>query len=211
MKKYLLLIITILTFGSLQAQKKVEKLKEFTATNGVTYKVGDEFKLGQGSDTNGKFVYVNIGGWGVSSNAEQNRLGAANSGLIVTLKKIKKYNLKRFKGVYFIVGGGNITNYTIDIENAIKSCEIEICDNDKSITENKPDKYDQLAKLKKLLDDGVLTQEEFDAEKKEIPMSVSFTKKKAFNLIRIPSIQCKKLFLKLLLVYGTLRVVHVQT
>lgn len=168
MKKYLLLIITILTFGSLQAQKKVEKLKEFTATNGVTYKVGDEFKLGQGSDTNGKFVYVNIGGWGVSSNAEQNRLGAANSGLIVTLKKIKKYNLKRFKGVYFIVGGGNITNYTIDIENAIKSCEIEICDNDKSITENKPDKYDQLAKLKKLLDDGVLTQEEFDAEKKEI-------------------------------------------
>nr|BFF40407.1 hypothetical protein BACY1_22120 [Tenacibaculum mesophilum] len=170
MKKTTLLIIAIMTLNSMQvkAQKKVEKLKEYTASNGVTYKVGDEFKLGQGSDTNGKFVYVNIGGWGMSTNAESNRLGAANSGLIVTLKKIKKYNYKRYKGVYFTVGGGNITNYTIDIENAIKSCEIEICNDKKEVAESKPDKYDQLAKLKKLLDDGVLTQEEYDAEKKKI-------------------------------------------
>ena len=104
----------------------------------------------------------------MSTNAEANRLGAANSGLIVTLKKIKKYNYKRYKGVYFTVGGGNITNYTIDIENAIKSCEIEVCNDKKEVAESKPDKYDQLAKLKKLLDDGVLTQEEYDAEKKKI-------------------------------------------
>jgi len=168
MKKITFLIIAILTLNSIQAQKKVEKLKEFTASNGITYKVGDEFKLGQGSDTNGKFVYVNIGGWGMSTNAETNRLGAANAGLIVTVKKIKKYNYKRYKGVYFTVGGGNITNYVIDIENAIKSCEIEICNDEKTVSESKPDKYDQLAKLKKLLDDGILTQEEYDAEKKKI-------------------------------------------
>ena len=99
MKKTTLLIIAILTLNSMQvqAQKKVEKLDEYSTSNGVTYKVGDEFKLGQGSDTNGKFVYVNIGGWGMSTNAEANRLGAANAGLIVTLKKIKKYNYKRYK------------------------------------------------------------------------------------------------------------------
>lgn len=168
MKKITLLIIAMLTLNSIQAQKKVEKLEEYTASNGITYKVGDEFKLGQGSDTNGKFVYVNIGGWAMSTNAEENRLGAANTDLIVTLKKIKKYNKKRFKGVYFTVGGGNITNYTIDIENAIKSCEIEICKNENNVAVSKPDKYDQLAKLKKLLDNEVLTQEEYDTEKKEI-------------------------------------------
>jgi hypothetical protein len=168
MKNTTFYIIIVLTLNFLQAQKKVEKLEEFTASNEITYKVGDEIKLGQGSDTNGKFVYVNIGGWGVSTNAETNRLGAANAGLIVTVKKIKKYNYKRYKGVYFTVGGGNITNYVIDIENAIKSCEVENCNDKKAITESKPDKYDQLAKLKKLLDEGVLTKEEYDSEKKKI-------------------------------------------
>lgn len=168
MKKITFLIIVILTINSVQAQKKITKLKEYTASNGITYKVGDEFKLGQGSDTNGKFVYANIGGWAISTNAEANRLGAANAGLIVKVKKIKKYNYKRYKGVYFTVGGGNITNYIIDIENAIKSCEIEICNDKKETSKPKLNKYDNIAKLKKLLDDGALTQEEYDTEKKKI-------------------------------------------
>ncbi|WP_026838499.1 SHOCT domain-containing protein [Gillisia sp. JM1] len=175
MKKITYLTIVLLTLNFLQAQN-VEKLDEFTASNGITYKVGDDFKLGRGSDTNGRFVYVNMGGWGAIAgatnnanyNADQNRLGAANSGLIVTLKKIKKYDSKRFKGVYFTVGGGNITNYTIDIENAIVTCEIEICNDEKDVSQSNPDKYDQLEKLKKLLDTGVLTQEEYDVEKKKV-------------------------------------------
>lgn len=171
MKKITFLIIAILTLNLAQAQKKVEKLEEFTASNGITYKIGDEVKLGRGSDTNGKFVYVNIGGWAVSANPEENRLGAANSGLLVTIKKINKYNYKRYKGVYFTVGGGNITNYTIDIESAIKTCEVENCTKEVQKVEvvgNTSDKYDQLKKIKKLLDEGVLTQEEYDAEKKKI-------------------------------------------
>ncbi len=175
MKKITFLTIAFLTLNLMQAQKS-EKLDEFTASNGVTYKVGDDFKLGRGSDTNGRFVYVNMGGWGAIAgatnnanyNADQNRLGAANSGLIVTLKKIKKYDSKRFKGVYFTVGGGNITNYTIDIENAIETCEIEICNDSKNVAQSTTDKYDQLEKLKKLLDSGVLTQEEYEVEKKKI-------------------------------------------
>lgn len=171
MKKITFLIIAILTLNLAQAQKKIEKLEEFTASNGITYKIGDEVKLGRGSDTNGKFVYVNIGGWAISTNPEENRLGAANAGLLVTIKKINKYNHKRYKGVYFTVGGGNITNYTLDIENAIKTCEVENCTKEVQKVEvvgNTSDKYDQLKKIKKLLDDGVLTQEEYDAEKKKI-------------------------------------------
>jgi len=168
MKKISIIIIALLTLNSLHAQKKREKMTEFTASNGITYKIGDEIKLGRGSDTNGKFVYVNIGGWAVSTNPEQNRLGAGNAGLIVTIKKIIKYNYKRYKGIYFTVGGGNITNYILDIENAIATCEIENCKKGKELTLASSDKYDKLKKLKELFDNGVLSKEEFDTEKKKI-------------------------------------------
>lgn len=169
MKKITLLIITVLMMNIVHAQDKVEKLEEYTASNGITYKVGDEIKLGRGSDTNGKFVYVNIGGWGMSTDAETNRLGAANSGLIVTVKKIKSYNYKRYKGVYFTVGGGNLTNYNLDIENAIATCEIEDCKKEgESAANSTTDKYDQLKKLKQLFDDGILTEEEYNVEKKKL-------------------------------------------
>lgn len=175
MKTIITLIICAFCLGSIQAQKKVEKLESYTASNGITYEVGDEIKLGRGSDTDGRFVFVNIAGWGAALaatnnpnyNAEQNRLGAANSGIQVTVKKIKKYNKKRFKGVIFTIGGGNITNYTLDIENAIATCEIEEC-NEKEKTATSNDKYDQLAKLKKLYDEGVLSAEEFENEKKKL-------------------------------------------
>lgn len=166
MRVSIVLFLALLCVNSLSAQK-TKKIEEYAATNGVTYKVGDEIKLGRGSDTNGRFVYVMMGGWAMSTNPEENRLGAANAGLLVTIKKIKKYNYKRFKGVYFTVGGGNITNYLLDIENAIATCEIEDCTSTGDNTVE-VDKYDQLAKLKKLLDEGVLTKEEFELEKKKI-------------------------------------------
>lgn len=170
MKKLLLLSFVLFAISNLQAQKKIEKLDDYKASNGITYKVGDEIKLGRGSDTNGRFVYVNMGGWGaaMSGNPEQNWLGAANAGLLVTIKKIKKYNYKRYKGVYFTVGGGNITNYTIDIENAIATCEIENCNQEDNSSTAATDKYDKLAKVKKLFDDGVLTKEEYETEKEKI-------------------------------------------
>lgn len=168
MKKITLLTIILLTFHIANGQKKREKLEEYTASNRITYKIGDEIKLGRGSDTNGKFVYVKIGGWAVSTNPENNRLGAANAGLIVTVKKINKYNYKRYKGVYLTIGGGNITNYTMDLENAISTCEVENCTKESEVAQSTSDKYDQLGKLKKLFDDGVLTEKEYEAEKKKI-------------------------------------------
>ncbi|TDN80361.1 putative oligomerization/nucleic acid binding protein [Salegentibacter sp. 24] len=175
-RNYLIVLISILSLYSIQAQKRVQKLDEYTASNGITYEVGDEIKLGRGSDTDGRFVYVNMAGWGAALtatnnakyNAEQNRLGSTNSGLIVTVKKIKEYNKKRFKGVIFTVGGGNITNYTLDIENAIATCEIDDCSEENETAPSSTDKYDQLAKLKELFDSGVLTEEEFESEKKKI-------------------------------------------
>lgn len=167
MKSFYLLIAFALAITSVKAQN-AEQLEEFTASNGITYKIGDQIKLARGSDTNGKFVYVNIGGWAISSNSEANRLPAANAGRIVTLKKIKKYDSKRYKSIIFIIGGGNITNYTMDIENAIATCEIENCKKDSGSAQAKSDKYDQLKKLKDLHDNGTLSEDEYSIEKKKL-------------------------------------------
>jgi hypothetical protein len=170
MKKLLLLGIMSFVFVSVNAQK-VEKLNEFKASNGVTYKVGDQIKLGRGSGANGAFVYVTIGGWGMVASGKVTPLPPSDAGLIVTIKKIRKYNYKHYKGVYFTVGGGNITNYNVDIENAIATGEI-FDPKAKKIAKEKgnavPDKYDELMKIKKLFDQGVLTKEEYEAEKKKI-------------------------------------------
>lgn len=167
MKKIILLFM-MLAGLTMSAQKR-QNLESYTASNGVLYKVGDEIKLARGSDTNGRFVYVNIGGWAFSTNPEQNRLGAGNAGLIVTIKKINKYDYKRYKGVYFTVGGGNITNYTIDIENAIAVCEVENCKEAENISSMpQSNKYEQIKTLKELFDNGALTEDEFNAEKSKI-------------------------------------------
>lgn len=164
--KTLFTTVLLLLAISMNAQK-IKKLDEYTASNGITYKEGDEIKLGRGSDTDGRFVYVFMGGWAMSTNPEANRLGAANAGLLVTVKKIKKYNYKRYKGIYMTVGGGNISNYILDIENAISTCEIEDCKKENNSIST-TDKYDKLAKLKKLFDEGVLSEEEYNVEKKKI-------------------------------------------
>jgi hypothetical protein len=169
MKKITIVLMVLFITVNANAQR-VEKLDEYKASNGETYKVGDQVKLGRGSDDNGKFVYVNIGGWAVSTNPEANRLPASNAGLLVTIKKIKKYDGKRYKNVIFTVGGGNITNYMLDIENAIATCEVEKCSektNGQTVIQS-DNKYDKLKKLKELFDEGVLDAGEYEKEKKKL-------------------------------------------
>ena len=168
MKKVFTLLL-IVSFVFSYSQRKEQKLKEYTASNGITYKIGDEIKLTRGSSHNGKFIYVTIGGWGMSTDSEANMLPAANRGLIVTIKKIKKYNYKRYKGVIFTVGGGNITNYKLDIEGALENCEIENCNQkeNKVIVQEKT-KYEKIKELKELLDSGAITEDEYETEKKKL-------------------------------------------
>lgn len=169
MKNLSLLVITILLFISVSAQK-IQKLDEYKASNGITYKIGDEIKLGRGSNDNGSFVYVTMGGW-AAANGDVSGLPPANAGLLVTVKKIRKFDYKHQKGVYFTVGGGNITNYNLDIESAIQTCEIQDCKEDnvaKSDSKDGSDMFEQLKKLKELHDTGILTKEEYEKEKKEI-------------------------------------------
>lgn len=63
-----------------------------------------------------------------------------------------------------------IVNYEIDIENAINTGEVESSGikNDKNKSSNNFSVADELSKLKKLFDDGVISKEEFDEQKKKL-------------------------------------------
>lgn len=155
---------------------------KYKASNGINYQIGDTIKLGRGSAQNGDFNYLQMGGMYNTLSALNGKyndisssIGRNYSGLNVVLKKIKRYKLKGAESIVFVVGGGNITNYNLMIEDAIATCEIADCIEKvqkvqivRDTIAPPPSKYDEIKKLKELLDIGAITQEEYDLEKKKI-------------------------------------------
>ena len=179
MKKVLLVAIILLS-GLMGFSEKLDK---YTASTGDTYTVGDTIKLGRGSGINGSFVYLQMGGLfntlsamsGTMSTAngryrEANRtntnisagLGKNFSGLNVILKKIKQQKFKGGNKIVFVVGGGNITNYDLMIEEALATGEVasSVITSDQALSE--------LKKEKDKLDLGLITQTKYDSLKVEL-------------------------------------------
>lgn len=161
MKKIVLVLLFVSAFANGQG-----RVEEYKAANDVTYKEGDSITLGRGSGLQGTFVYLKMSGWMAGSAIQ---IGSAYAGLNVIIKKIKVVKFKGAEKVFFIVGGGNITNYSLEIEEAIATCEIKNCKETNNPTSAASvDKYDKLKKLKELLSDGTLNKEEFESEKKKL-------------------------------------------
>ena len=163
--KYVVIVFLLTACLSAHAQKD---LGEYKASNGITYHTGDTVKLGRGSAPNGNFRYVEAGGMMASTNPDLNTLGKQFSGTNAIIKKIIIWKKKGAEKFYLIVGVGLMTNYYVAIEDAIETCEVAICKGSNPTAPPAADKYDQLKKLKTLLDEGVITQEEYDKEKAKI-------------------------------------------
>lgn len=138
-------------------------------SNGCSYKEGMEIRLGMGSNVATKgfnFIYTSP-----MSIAGQIFLPSSWAGLKMTVKNIKEYGLKKTgKKFYLVLGGGNIVNYWCEIESALNTGEV-IDPNMKkpAPTGTAPTSVaDELAKLKKLYDDGVLTKDEYEVAKKKL-------------------------------------------
>lgn len=171
MKKLISLVFVFLSFVSYS-----QKLDSYKASNGIVYHVNDTIKLGRGSAPNGDFLYLQMGGWGAAMSYNSNRgsnqfnIGRSYSGLNVIVRKIRSFKFKGAESVVFVVAGGNITNYNLMIEDAIKTCEIADCKKDAIpvTVVNQTSKFDELKKLKELFDSGALTEEEYKAEKEKL-------------------------------------------
>jgi hypothetical protein len=148
-----------------------QKLKEYKASNGVTYHPGDTIKLGLGSMPDGNFKYIQINQLLPGppdprrSNSFSARKDMTGNGYVIKKIQSVKQMAGGEKAVITIKTGG-LPTCDIWIEEAIAACEITPCNNQKSAPVNSV--ADELLKLKKLLDAGAITQTEYDAQKKKL-------------------------------------------
>ncbi|RYD75116.1 MAG: SHOCT domain-containing protein [Sphingobacteriales bacterium] len=170
-----LTLLSFLMLFSIVATAQTSNVQEYAAPNGKTYKVGDTIKLGRGSDPQGHFRFLELGGWGAimtndsRKDASQNNIGRAYNGMNVAIKKIKQTKSRGAVKTIFVVGGGAISNFNLVIDDAIANCEVADCDNKKVETVvAQESNLDKLKKLKELFDAGVLTKEEYNTKKAKI-------------------------------------------
>lgn len=151
-----------------------QDIKEYKAANGKTYHVGDTVKIGLGSTPDGAFKYVQVSQPGFlpprrNSNDMNARKDVARSNAII--KKIKTGSKLTDAGnkIIFVVKTGGIVNFDVWIEEAIAACEVTPCAAPAGSATTAPVSVaDELLKLKKLLDAGALTQDEYNAQKKKL-------------------------------------------
>ena len=175
MKKFVVMLTLVLAIiyvaPSASAQIPGVKIKdqEITVLDTLKLKVGDILMLGQGSNPNKEFIYF--------YEPLTNRMGENGfTGHIIKIKYFKFYNDGMTKKYY---AGVLCTNgkYALSIEDAIKSGEV-IGLNKVKFAQKKPEPTiaivnkvstaDELKKYKELLDQGVISKDEFDAQKKKL-------------------------------------------
>ena len=174
-----------------QAKLDAKKLGKVIADtlitkSGYPITVKQDILIGVGSTPDGDFKFIRRNSSSLfaynSSNGYQGLANSANafprnqSGHKYNVKAIERRGSEKRGYVNYIKIGSGMINYEVDIENAISSGEIVIPDEFKQQEEEMPSKFnnqifsvsDELIKLKKLLDEGVLTKEEFDSQKKKL-------------------------------------------
>ena len=143
-------------------------------TYGYKITVGQEIKLGRGTRDNGdfKFISVSRNSW-MAPGPKQAPLRKKSNHHVAVVKKIVQHgNSKNGYTFYAIIGVDDIVNYESEVEDAIAAGEIVVPDKFKHSTDNGSAQpvsvADEIAKLKKLYDDGAITKEEYDAQKKKL-------------------------------------------
>lgn len=155
-------------------------------SSSVKYYVGQKLKMGTGTHNGGDFKWIKINELGFASmmtatnsrTYDQNNsaLPSNLSGRLAEVTKIRSIgNERRGYQYQLLLGIGSPVRYQCDIVNAIKYGEIE-CDTCGSlkpsttpiIINNTPSISDEIIKLKKLKDEGILTEVEYEEQKKKL-------------------------------------------
>ena len=141
-------------------------------SSGYKITVDQEIKLGIGTRDNGdfKFITVSKNSWLTAPSAKQASMRKTSNHHTAIVKKLKQDgNEKKGYTYSIIIGVGDIVNYQCDVDNAIAAGEIVVPDQYKPKQANGSTSVaDEIAKLKKLYDDSVITKEQFEAQKKKL-------------------------------------------
>lgn len=151
--------------------------------NGGMITVGEDIKLGKGSDTNGTFRYIqvnegsvfrgtNTGGtnYGVQeANALPNKYNGLKAKIVDIVERGRK---KTGYKVFVIIGVGEMKRYQIDLDSALEYGEVIIDgyanNNKKETTNTSISLADEIKKLNELKESGLLTEEEYQQAKQKL-------------------------------------------
>lgn len=167
----LLLISPILTFAQKKVENEFGKIVNDTLflNNGAKFIVGEKVKLGYGVNSRKEFEFIYTSPLGLAGKVN---LGNTWAGHSFVIKGFKNMGMKKTgHKFYLILGGGNITNYWCDVVPAIDHKEIVVAginDKDGDYGGSETSIADELKKLKNLLDDGAITNDEYESQKKKL-------------------------------------------
>lgn len=151
-----------------------QSVKEYKASNGITYHLNDTVHLGKGSNANGTFLYIEDRGLGLPGPPGRSGGGGrslpkdyANAGVII--KSIRKMPLNGVDKYLFMVNAGGPFRFSMYIDDAISACEVTPC-KQTTIDEKAPvaSVADEIKKLKQLMDSGAITKDEYETRKKKL-------------------------------------------
>lgn len=145
-------------------------------SDGNVFTINQNLTFGEGSSLDGQYLYIkpvsgNIGRFNKLSTNAPGSLLSDKSAIAESFKiiRIERRGEKSIGYRYYLMIGDNSVKYEVDIENALRFGEVV---SPNRVTPEKQEgmisKADELMKLKKLYDDGVLTEAEFQAEKSKI-------------------------------------------
>jgi hypothetical protein len=148
------------------------QLDSVKCSNGWVIKAGDTLKIGVGTRFDKTFAFIHTNPNLLTT--EIFYLGSSYAGFNVIVKKVNERKFKGAKKIELTVGAGNILNNFVEIEQAIEAGEIlppieyRKKVQPSVIIQNNTSVADELVKLKKLLDDGILSNDEFEVQKKKL-------------------------------------------
>ncbi|MBS1638815.1 MAG: SHOCT domain-containing protein [Bacteroidetes bacterium] len=181
MKKLLAALFCLLSLYSFSQETQYVNDTIITTTGFKVYE-GIKLKLGMGSMPDGSFKFIRINKsslFAYNSNVN-NRANAANAAApshanhTAEVARTDKRGTKKVGYTYYaILKMGEASRYECDVESAIIAGEIIVPNEFKPKTNTTAptpvvSTADELIKLKKLLDAGAITQEEYDAAKKKL-------------------------------------------
>ncbi len=146
---------------------QAQKLDEYKASNGITYLAGDTVTLGVGSSCGGSFnyVYSGVATTILMSLSEMEgydgRLTAGSEGLKVIIRKIKMNGDK----VLLTFVDDELGGYVIEIEPAIKSCEVAFCQANDFISQQQ---FEKLILLNEACLNQEISVEKFEELRREM-------------------------------------------
>jgi len=126
-KAIALLILLTVTLKSMGQNTPVVTDTSYTASNGMTFIVGGDIKIGKGTlrfNQRDYFTYIYTAPWTFPRGAHLDQL---YSGKIFKIKKIRTIgNDKRGHKVILVCGSGDLVHWWIEIEDAIEHEEVVV-------------------------------------------------------------------------------------